>query len=83
MDAQPEFREVILQARRDELDVPRLREEVLDVAGGLLHGNQDIGALVIECTDLVPFAGAIQRRYGVPVFDIVTLTEMVYRSVAR
>src|SRR6202034_1482435 len=34
MDAQPEFREVILQARRDELDVPRLREEVLDVAGG-------------------------------------------------
>jgi hypothetical protein len=83
MDAQPEFREVILQARRDELDVPRLREEVLGVAGGLLRGNQDIGALVIECTDLVPFAGAIQRRYGVPVFDIVTLTEMVYRSVAR
>lgn len=42
-----------------------------------------MGALIIECTDLVPFAHAIQARVGVPVFDIVTLTQMVHRSLTR
>jgi hypothetical protein len=83
MDAQPEFREVILEARRAALDAGRLEEEVLRVAGRLADDNPDMGALVIECTDLVPFAHAIQARAGVPVFDIVTLTAMVYRTVTR
>jgi Asp/Glu/hydantoin racemase len=81
MDAQPEFGEVILEARRAALDAGRLEEEVLGVAGRLARDNPDMGALVIECTDLVPFAHAIQARAGVPVFDIVTLTEMVYRTL--
>ena len=49
----------------------------------LAGANPDLGALVIECTDLVPFAHAIQARLGVPVFDIVTLTEMVHQSLTR
>jgi hypothetical protein len=83
MDAQPEFREVIMEARRDALDAGRLRDEVLGVAEHLIRDSPGIGALVIECTDLVPFAHAIQQRTGVPVFDIVTLTEMVHRSLTR
>jgi hypothetical protein len=83
MDEQPEFREVILEGRRDELDAGRLRQEVLTRAGQLADEHRDLGALVIECTDLVPFAHDLQIRLGVPVFDIVTLTGMVYRSLTR
>lgn len=83
MDDQPEFREVIMEARRDALDAGRLRDEVLGVTDRLMRANPDVGALVIECTDLAPFARAIQQRAGVPVFDIVTLTEMVHQAVAR
>lgn len=83
MDSQPEFREVILQARRTELDAARLGREVRGVANRLVRDNPDIGAVVLECTDLVPFAHVIQARAGVPVFDIVTLTEMVYRALTR
>jgi hypothetical protein len=83
LDSQPEFREVILEGRRAELDVGRLADEVLGVAGQLVRDNPDIGALVIECTDLVPFAHEIQARAGLPVFDIVTLTEMVHLSLIR
>ena len=83
MAEQPEFREVMLEGRRDELDVQRLKNEVLTEVEGLAKDNPEMGALVIECTDLVPFAYAIQDRIGVPVFDIVTLTEMVHRSLAR
>ena len=83
MDEQPEFREVILEGRRHQLDRDRLAREVLSEADRLARADPDMGALVIECTDLVPFAHAIQARIGVPVFDIVTLTEMVYRSLTR
>jgi aspartate/glutamate racemase len=83
MSTQREFREVILEARRPDLDVARLELEVLSVIGQLAHDNQDMDAIVIECTDLVPFSYAIQSRTGLPVFDIVTLTEMVYRTLAR
>jgi len=80
---QPEFREVMLEARRNDLDADRLEGEVLAAVDQLARDNADLGALVIECTDLVPFAHTIQARLGLPVFDIVTLTNMVYRSLTR
>lgn len=83
MADQPEFREVMLEGRRDELDPDRLRHEVLGQAERLAKDNPDVGAMVLECTDLAPFAYAIQERLNVPVFDIVTLTQMVHRSLTR
>jgi hypothetical protein len=83
MAEQPEFREVMLEGRRVELDAVRLEREVLHEVEQLVRDNPDTGALVIECTDLVPFAYAIQEGTGLPVFDIVTLTEMVYQSLTR
>jgi hypothetical protein len=83
MAGRPEFREVILEGRRTELDVGRLRGEVLAEAGRLAEQNPDLGAMIIECTDLVPFAADLQRLVGVPVFDIVTLTSMVHQSLTR
>ncbi|MEU4833429.1 aspartate/glutamate racemase family protein [Streptosporangium sp. NPDC023615] len=83
MEEQPEFREVMLEARRPDLDAARLGREVLGQAGRLARENPDMGALVIECTDLVPYAHAVQERIGLPVFDIVTLTEMVHQGLTR
>ncbi|WFE35277.1 aspartate/glutamate racemase family protein [Micromonospora sp. WMMD975] len=83
MAGQPEFREVMLQGRRDALDVDRLAAEVDGRVDGLARAHPDLGALVIECTDLVPFAHRIQARLGVPVFDIVTLTTMAHATLTR
>jgi hypothetical protein len=80
---QPEFREVILEGQRDDLDPGRMGDEVVGVAEGLRRDHPDVGALVLECTDLVPFAHDIQARTGLPVFDIVTLTELVHASLSR
>ncbi|MDQ1722026.1 MAG: hypothetical protein QOI26_1760, partial [Pseudonocardiales bacterium] len=68
---------------RVELDVEQLKADVLHQVDELARANPDLGALVIECTDLVPFAHAIQQRLGMPVFDIVTLTNMVHASLTR
>ncbi len=83
MAGQPEFTEVMLEGRRDALDADRLEREVLDRVDRLAEAHPDLGALVIECTDLVPFAHAIQARLGLPVFDIVTLTTMLHATLTR
>jgi aspartate/glutamate racemase len=83
MEDQPEFREVMLEARRPELDADRLGREVLGVAERLTRDAPEVGAIVFECTDLAPFAAAVQARTGLPVLDIVTLTEMVHHGLTR
>jgi aspartate/glutamate racemase len=82
LDGSSEFREVMMEGRRTELDVERLREQVL-AAVEPLAADPEIGAVILECTDVVPYAQDIQRRLGVPVFDIVTLTNYVYASLTR
>ena len=83
MDEQEEFCDVIIDGKRKELNMDRLEKEVLSVVDILVRENPDMGALVLECTDLVPFAHLIQQRADVPIFDIITLTNMVYEAVLR
>ncbi|MEJ2165035.1 MAG: aspartate/glutamate racemase family protein [Desulfobacterales bacterium] len=83
MDDRKEFCEVVIEGRRSELDIARLAAEVLAVVDALAENNPEMGALVIECTDLPPFAHLIQEKVHLPVFDIVTLTNMVYETLVR
>ena len=73
MDEQKEFCDIIIDGEREELDMDRLEKEVLSVVDTLAKENPEMGALVIECTDLPPFAWLIQRKANFPVFDMVTL----------
>ena len=83
MDGRKEFCEVVIEGRRNELNVTRLGEEVLAEVEMLAAAHPEMGALVIECTDLPPFAHLIQEKLHLPVFDIVTLTNMVYETLVR
>ena len=72
------------KARKDpeaRVDHGKFIQEVVDVAVMLASENQNLGAIVLECTDLPPAAAAIRERLGLPVFDIVTLMNMVHESV--
>ena len=42
----------------------------------------DLGAFVLECTDLPPFAEAIRQTTGRPVFDFVTLLGWIHSALA-
>jgi Asp/Glu/hydantoin racemase len=47
--------------------------EVLAAAGELMAMDPAIGAIVLECTNLPPYAAAIEAAFGVPVYDIVSM----------
>ena len=49
----------------------------------MLRQNPEIGAIVLECTNMTPYAAAIQEQTGLPVFDIYTLVNYVYYAVVR
>ena len=83
MDNQEEFCDVVIDGSRQELDVDRLAGEVLAVVDALAGDHPEMGALVIECTDLPPYAHLIQKKLGIPVFDIITLMNMVYETLVR
>ncbi len=80
MEDSREFREVILEAQRDDMDFEQVEREVVAAAQRLQSTNPDLGALVLECTDLPPYAHSIQCVTGLPVFDLTTLTNMVYQA---
>lgn len=48
-------------------------QEAIDAARLLLSTYRDVGAIVLECTNLVPHAGAIHDVVGLPVYDVWTL----------
>jgi hypothetical protein len=69
-----EFQKVVLE-RGERLNIDHLRSGVLDAACGLLDSGGQLGAVVLECTNLISFRPDIQQRLGLPVFDAVNLIE--------
>lgn len=62
-----------------DLDVEKFRREVVGKAEELVQREEkNIGAIVIECTDLPSFSSDIREKTGLPVYDIVTLTNWIY-----
>lgn len=52
-----------------ELDVDRAREDVVTAARRLVERNRDVGAIVLECTNMPPYAADVSRATGLPVYD--------------
>lgn len=54
-----------------ELDVAAAEADNVEAARQLVADNPDIGALVLECTNMGPYAHAIREATGLPVFSIL------------
>ncbi|TWB57823.1 hypothetical protein FBZ98_102448 [Rhizobium sp. ERR 922] len=59
-----------------------LEAEVVDAARKLVAEHPSVGAIVLECTNMPPFAQAIATALGLPVFDILTLGEWLFTSTS-
>jgi aspartate/glutamate racemase len=66
----------------DYIDIDLAEEELIKVTKKMMEENPDLGAIVLECTNMPPFTKAIQEASGLPVFDIVNLIKYVHEAVA-
>ncbi len=75
-----EFTRVILD-NENELDVDLARRDNVEAALALRDANPDLGAIVLECTNMVPYAAAIRAATGLPVFSIYTMVTWFQASL--
>ena len=81
-EGEEEFSRVILDDEM-ELDVNKSRDELVRVSKRMLLEHPEVGAIVLECTNMPPYASAIQKEINLPIFDIYTLVIMVYHAVVK
>jgi hypothetical protein len=81
MEGEKEFTRVLLGDEL-ELDVDLAREEHVRVARRLVAEHPDVGAIVLECTNMPPYTADVQRETGRPVFDITSLVRMAHDALA-
>ncbi|MFN0186684.1 MAG: aspartate/glutamate racemase family protein [Aquabacterium sp.] len=58
---------------RPELDAHAAERTTVDAALALLRRHPEIGAIVLECTNLPPYADAVRRATGRPVHHLLSL----------
>ena len=59
----------VLLGDEPKLDVDRAREDVVAASRRLVERNRDVGAIVLECTNMPPYAADVADATGLPVHD--------------
>ena len=57
---------------RDYMDFPTARDDLVDAGRRLVDEHKNIGAVVLECTNMGPFARDVNLDLGLPVYDVVS-----------
>jgi Asp/Glu/hydantoin racemase len=68
-----EFFRVLIRAEKNDLDVDLARQDILDAAERLVAAHPEVGAIVLECTNMPPYAADVAEATGLPVHDIYAM----------
>ncbi|WP_326975514.1 aspartate/glutamate racemase family protein [Caproicibacter sp. BJN0012] len=65
------------------MDNGKARDEIVSLATELLKKDGSIGAILLECSDMPPYAADIQAATQLPVFDFITLIDWLHHATAQ
>jgi Asp/Glu/hydantoin racemase len=82
MDETEEFSAVFIEGK-ETVDVEKCRREMVSATERLVDSHPDVGAIVLECTNMPPYAKDVQQTSGRPVFDVVTMINYAYAAVVK
>ncbi len=68
-DGGREFSRVLL-GNETRLDVAAAEADILAAGEALVGGHDDLGAILLECTNMAPYAASLREHVGLPVYDI-------------
>ena len=77
----PEFSNIINST--GHFNSYKIEQELVTLAKELVSKNPEVGAILLECSDMPPYAWAIQNAVRLPVFDFISLINWVYYGVVR
>ena len=76
-----EFFRVLIRAEKQDMDVALAEQDILDAGRSLVAAHPEVGAIVLECTNMPPYARALREVVGLPVFDIVSMIEWFHAGI--
>ncbi len=79
MEEMPEWSK-ISRTPDKPLSLEKVENEVISVATVAKQEHPDLGAILLECTDLPPFADAVRNALKLQVFDLQTMVALIYKS---
>ncbi len=68
-------------ANEPTLDVDAARAEMVEAAQALINQHPRVGAIILECTNMVPYAPDIAQATGRPVYSIYTYLRWFYAGL--
>ncbi|KJC51202.1 hypothetical protein UP09_04045 [Bradyrhizobium sp. LTSP885] len=68
-----EFFRVLIKAEKDDMDIAQAERDVVEAGKELVARHPEVGAIVLECTNMPPYAAALQAEIGLPVYDIYSM----------
>ncbi len=76
-----EFFRVIIRGEKDDLDIALAEADIIDAGRRLVAASPDVGAIVLECTNMPPYAAALREAVGLPVYDIYSMVNWFYAGL--
>jgi Asp/Glu/hydantoin racemase len=80
-DGGQEFTRVLL-GNETRLDVAAAEADILTAGEALVGKDGELGAILLECTNMAPYAAALRRHVGLPVFDIYSFITWFHAGLA-
>lgn len=81
LDTCSEFMDCIRNQAKSQMDTALFERQVVNLAKDMIFKAPDIGAILLECSDIPPFSAAISEKTNLPVFDFVSFTHMMYHAL--
>src|SRR5260370_487648 len=66
----PSPQRVVKERASGQLDVAAAARDILQAGETLLEQSPEVGAVLLECTNMAPYARALREHVGLPVYDI-------------
>lgn len=80
-DSGREFTRVLL-GNEPVLDVAAAEADILAAGEELVGRHPDLGAILLECTNMSPYARALREHIGLPVYDIYSFITWFHAGLA-
>jgi len=76
-----EFFRVLILGEKQDMDIGLAARDILRAGTDLMRRHPDIGAVVLECTNMPPYAHALREALGVPVYDVYSLITWLHAGI--
>jgi len=81
LDDSAVFNSMCMGGKAISYDTDDLRDDVVEAIQQAQKSDPKIGAVLLECTTLPPFAIDIKAQTGLPVFDFIACVEWMHRAL--